>query len=122
MNMKDKAFYRYIYRHGLGYRILKDNEHFGWYDRIEDALYDRDRLEQVDWDIQTWTELPETPNPYEHMNLPPYEESKSTYITHIPEKWRVQKRIDGKMSYFGSYDTFEEAEKRRNELIIKGVL
>ena len=119
-SLKEEGFYRYISRRGTGYQILKNNEHYGWYDRIEDALFDRDRLEQVDWDIQTWTELPEIPNPYEHMDLPAYEERKTTFIQHLPERWRVQKRLNGKMCYFGTYKTFEEAEERRNELIMNG--
>lgn len=122
MALKDKAFYRYIIRRNKGYQILKNNEHYGWYENIEDALFDRDRLEQCDWNFSVFVELPEIPNPYSHMTLPPFEKAKSTYIQHLPEKWRVLKRIDGKMCYFGTFDSFEEAEEHRNQLIIKGVL
>ena len=118
--LKDDAFYRYITKRNNGWQLRKDGEHYGWYEDIEDALFDRDRLEQVEWDMSIFVELPEIPNPYYHIRLPPYEEVRSSYIQHLPERWRVQKRIDGKMSYFGTYDSFEEAEKRRNELIKNG--
>lgn len=120
--MKNKAFYRNIQRRGLGYQLRKNGEHYGWYDNLADALFDRDRLEQCDWDMSVFVELPEIPNPYEHMDLPPYNDAKATFITHLPERWRIQKRINGKMCYFGTYDSFEEAEKRRNELIMDNIL
>lgn len=104
-------FYRYIYKQGNGYRIIYQGEHYGWYDHLPTCLYDRDRLEAVDWDIQTWTELPEVPNPYEHIQLPEYH-CGMEYITHIPERWKVQKRIDGKVKYFGTYDSLEKAKER----------
>ena len=119
-SLKDDGFYRNITRRGLGWQLRHNDEHMGWYDRIEDALFDRDRLEQCDWDMSVFVELPEIPNPYDHMKLPRYEERKITFIQHLPERWRVQKRIDGKMCYFGTYESFEEAEKRRNELVING--
>ena len=121
MSRKEKAFYRHIYKQGKGYRIIYKDEHYGWYERIEDALYDRDRLEQVDFDIQTFCELPDIPNPYEHMKLPLFDKD-SEYITHIPEKWRIQKKINGKNCYFGTYRSLEEAQRRRDELIHDGIL
>ena len=119
-SLKEDGFYRYITRRGLGWQLRKNGEHYGWYDRIEDALFDRDRLEQCDWDFSVFCELPEISNPYEHMELPPYEERKATFIRHLPQRWRVEKRIEGKLCYFGTYKTFEEAEERRNELIKTG--
>ena len=109
--------YRYITKRDDKWQLRYKGEHYGWYNRIEEALFDRDRLESVDWDISVFVELPELPNPYDNMNLPEYEEHIASYIQHIPEKWRVQKRINGKLCYFGVYDTLEEAEKRRAELI-----
>lgn len=120
--MKDKLFYRYIYKQGKGYRIIKDNTHWGWYDNLPWCLYDRDRLEQVDWDMSQFVELAEVPNPYLHMELPPFEERKATYIQHLPEKWRVQKRIKGKLSYFGTFDTEEEAIRHRDKLLRERIL
>ena len=109
-------FYRYIYRMGNGYRIIYDGEYYGWYDDLPTCLYDRDRLEACDWDIQTWCEMPDTPNPYNHIQLPAFDKS-SEFITHIPEKWRVQKRINGRIQYFGTYDTLEKAQEVRDYLI-----
>jgi hypothetical protein len=121
--MKDKLFYRYIYKQGNGYRIIKDNEHWGWYDDLRLALFDRDMLEQVEWDMVEFLEIPDTiPNPYLHMELPPFEERKATYIQHLPEKWRVQKRIKGKLSYFGTFDTEEEAIRHRDKLLKERIL
>ena len=109
-------FYRYIYKHPSGYRIIYNGEDYGFYDDLADALYDRDRLEQVDWDVDLWLEMVETPNFYKSMVLPSFRRTGS-YIRHIPERWRVEKRIDGKLIYFGSYSSREDAEKRVIELI-----
>lgn len=121
VNVKDKLFYRYITKRGNGYQVRKDGEHYGWYPDLPTALFDRDRLEQCDWNMSVFVELPEIPNPYEHMRLPPFEHKKE-YITHLPERWRVQKSINGKMCYFGTFDNYEDAEKRRNELVMNGWL
>ena len=112
-------FYRYIYRENNGYSIKKNGEHYGYYTDLREALYDRDRLEQVDWDIQTWTELPVMPNHYKAITLPSFKRDTG-YITHIPERWVVQRKINGKIKYFGRYKSLEEARKRRDELILNG--
>ena len=109
-------FYRHIYKHPSGYRIIYKGEDYGFYEELPDALYDRDRLEQVDWDVDLWLEMAETPNFYKSMVLPSFKKNNS-YIRHIPERWRVEKRINGKVLYFGSYGTKEDAEKRVIELI-----
>ena len=87
---------------------------------MADALYDRDRLEQVNWDVDLWLEMVETPNFYKSMILPSFRKRNGSYIQHIPEKWRVVKRINGKLEYFGSYHSREEAEDRVNELMGNG--
>ena len=114
-----KVRFTYIYKRNGGYQILKDNVHYGWYDSLAWALYDRDRFEQTNWDWDLFLDLPDVPNPYEHMELPPFD-SNNSYISHIPERWKVQKSIDGKIKYFGSYKTREEAEARVQELIENG--
>ena len=118
--LKKDSFYRNITKRDDGYQIRKNGEHFGFYHRIEDALFDRDRFEQSDWDMDTFVQLAEIPNPYEHMDLPPFDERKYKYIQHIPEKWRVQRRINKKLCYFGTFDSLEEAEERKNYLIKNG--
>ena len=114
--MKDEAFYRYIYRQGDGYCIKKNNEYYGEYDKLEEALFDRDRLIQTNWDVSLWLELPDMPNPYYHIELPPFNHDM-TGITRVSKPYRVQKRINGKVKYFGAYATYDEAKQRRDELI-----
>lgn len=116
MDKERKEFYRHIYHQGNGYRIIYHGEHYGWYDDLPTCLYDRDRLEQAEWDIQTWAEMPEVPNPYEHITLPPFEKS-DRYIQYIPARYRVSRRIDGKVRYYGEYETLEEAMDRRDYLL-----
>ena len=113
-------FYRYIFETKGGYRIIHDNEDYGFYEDLADALYERDRLEQVNWDIDLWCELVDTPNFYKSIELPTFSKSSGKYITHIPERWRVQKKINGKIKYFGSYATREDAEKKVLELKSNG--
>lgn len=110
-----KRFYRYIYKEQKGYRIRYNGEHYGYYTDLADALYDRDRLEAVDWDIQTWTELPETPNHYKAMELPEFD-SDDNNIYHAREHWTIRKQMDGKVKYFGTFYSLEEAKERRDEL------
>lgn len=148
------SFYRYIYERNGSYEIIKDNEKYGTYNTLADALYERDRLEAVDWDWDLSMELPETINGYIHIQLPPYNH-KGSNITYDKEHWvvrgkgrrakyygtyyteeeakkvaliynakishrnsayRVQRRVDGKTTYFGRYKTYEEAEERVKEL------
>ena len=119
--MEHGKIYRYIIKKNNGYAIEKNKEHYGWYNDLTDALFDRDRLEQVDWDWALFVLLPEVPNHYKAIELPPFKK-KRDYITCIPTKWRVQKKINGRMRYFGTYDTLEEAEEKRNELLSEGIL
>ena len=152
--MSYRSFYRYIYEKKNRYVIRKGDEEFGRFTRLADALYERDRLMAVDWDWDKLSEMPETPNNYLHIKLPPFNH-KGQYITHDKEHWvvrgygrrqrhygtyfskeeaelvakiyyanvahrneayRVQKRVNGKTTYFGRYKTREEAEERVREL------
>lgn len=119
--MSNGKFYRYIHQHHNGYQILKDNESYGWYDNLPDALYDRDRLEECNWDLEEFVWLPEKENKYKHMILPPKElDNWKQYIYPSGSGFKIQKQINGKRKYFGTYKTLEEAIKRRNELIENG--
>lgn len=114
-------FYRYIYPHHNGYQISKDNESYGWYDNLPDALFDRDRLEACDWDIEEFVWLPEKENPYKHMKLPPRELDRwRQFIYPANNGFRIMKRINNKQHYFGTYKTLDEAIKRRDELVKNG--
>ena len=118
-NIKDKLFYQYIYERNNGYVIQYKNEVYGWYPDLATALFDRDRFIMVDWNFSLFVELPDIPNPYEHMELPPLSHDKE-YIVRIPETWRVQKRVNGKTQYYGTFKSYEEAKTRRDELIANG--
>ena len=114
-------FYRYIYERYGGYQIQKDNEHYGWYDDIRWALFDRDRLEQVDWDLEEFVWLPEKPNPYLDIELPPEDLDRHRQYIYLNTKgFRIMKNIDGEVKYFGTYPTLDEAIKVRNELMRNG--
>lgn len=153
--MSYKSFYRYIFKVGNSFIIRKNNEKFGTYNRVEDALYERDRLMAVDWDWDLYMELPETNNNYIHIDLPPFdhdpsyitersecwvvrgkrpkqkyhgsyntqEEAKevaliyNAYVTYVPRKYLIRKKVNGKMKSFGYYDTLDEAEEKVKELM-----
>lgn len=119
--MKNRFFYRGIYKKDKGYQLVHKNEHYGWYPDLPTALFDRDRLEQCGWDMEVFVQLPEIPNPYLYMELPEYHHEPE-YIVYLPAKWRVQKKVNGRMCYYGTFDSYEEAEKRRNDLIKKGLM
>lgn len=116
--MTSGKFYRYIYPYHNGFRIKKDNIHYGWYDDIRWALFDRDRLEKVNWDIEEFVWLPETDNPYLHMKLPPKELDRQRQYVYVGTKgFRIQKKVNGKLKSFGTYETLNEALDKRDELI-----
>ena len=98
--------------------IEKNHIHYGWYTDIRWALYDRDRLIEVDWDLGEWVYLPERENKYLHMELPPKNLKRwRQYIYPDNNQFRIIKTINGKKKYFGRYNTIDEAIKRRNELM-----
>ena len=107
--MSYEGFYRHIVFENNRYHVVKGNERYGSYRRLEDALYERDRLIAVDWDWDLSLELPETPNNYIHINLPPFNH-QPTHITVDNEHWVVREK--GKeQKYRGRYHTFEEAKR-----------
>lgn len=110
--------YHNIYKIRNGkYQIIKSNQYYGAFDKLEDALFERDALESVAWDIDKLCELPNKENKYYSVELPSFE--------HIPRyiqiekrknkvKWIIVKRLGTKRKRFGAYDTLEEAEKARD--------
>lgn len=111
-------FYKYIVKRKEGtYVIMKDNERYGTYTDIRDALHDRDMLIECNWDFTEMNSRDEKPNKYLDMELPP----SRKYITEKRQDNRVyymiRKTINGKSVFFGQYKTFEEAAKRRDELV-----
>lgn len=104
-----KGFYRYISKVGNSYRIVKDNEDYGTFSTLADALYERDRLIAVDWDLDLAMELPETINGYIHIDLPPFNH-EPTYIHNETEHWVVRGK-GARQRYYGTYYSKEEAER-----------
>lgn len=107
--MSYRNFYRFISKRGNSFVIRKDGEYYGSYQNIEDALYERDRLVQIDWDVDLWVGLAETNNPYYQITLPPFDR-EATYISEENECWVVREK--GKnQKYRGRYHSLEEAKK-----------
>lgn len=110
--MSYKSFYRYIYKENIRgkekYMIRKNGELFMDCYTLEEALYERDRLENAEWDWDNYVQMPDTINGYIHIDLPPFEK-KSTHIYEVPEQWVV--RGKGKrQKYYGTYYDYSEAK------------
>lgn len=110
-------FYHYIYEKHGGYQIIKDNEYYGWYEDIRDALHDRDVLESCDWDLGEFVYI-ERENKYRNMILPPKElDRQMQYVYRTNSGFRIQKKVNGELKHYGCFKTLKEALKRRDELI-----
>ena len=110
-------FYRYIYKEGKGYRISKDNVHFGYYEDIRDALHDRDNFEKCNWDLGEFVYM-DNPNPYLNMELPCMDcKHDNQYIYSNGTNYVIKKSINGVKHYFGTFKSIDEAKKTRNDLI-----
>lgn len=107
--LTEDNFYRHIVYQNKAYHIIRNNEQYGSYHDLEDALYERDRLIKVDWDWDLSMELEETENPYRKIQLPPFEH-KPKYIYFNRECWEVRER-GTKGKYHGVYYTLEEAKE-----------
>ena len=107
--MSYRNFYRYIKKRGNSFVIEKSNVSYGSYTDLAVALYERDRLMKVDWDMDLWVNLAETMNAYIHIDLPPFNHDPS-YIAEEKECWVV--RGKGKeQRHYGRYPTLEEAKR-----------
>ena len=96
------------YRKNLDvYEIIKNvngkNEYFGRYHNLKDAIKWRDYFQENNWN--THLRLIGTPNKNIYLKL---------------GKYRILKKINGKEYYFGSFNTYEEAETRVNQIRLKG--
>lgn len=101
------GFYKYIVKSEYNtYQIMKDNEKYGTFNKLTDALYERDRLIKCDWDYDKLSECPETENIYETIKLPRFIHEYS-YITHYPGYYKVY----WKKQYMAGFNTYEQAEK-----------
>ena len=119
------GLFKYI-RKVNGKYVIRNNCVWGTYDKVEDALHDRDLLVACDWDISEVLARDEIPNKYYEMDIPSYE----SYIGFKEEmKYITTQKIDGKEYYtvqrrhnrilrrYGYYKTLEEAIDKRNELM-----
>ena len=97
-------FYKYIIKRKNSFEIMKGNEKFGTYSKLTDALYERDRLIESNWDWDDYLQLEETINVYEKMMLPPFFHD-SSYIYERPMRYDVVK--DGEV--YGKFHTKTEA-------------
>lgn len=107
--MSYEGFYRYIYKYGKKYWIIKDNEWYTDCKTLEEALYERDRLILVNWDWDLYLQLAETVNGYIHISLPPFEH-KPSYVVTVKEHWEVRGK-GRKYRYYGTYQSEDEAKK-----------
>ena len=108
-----KKFYKYIQKRGDSYSIIKRGkdgvEWYGTYSKLTDALYERDRLIEADWDWDTLMEMEETENKYESMELPKFIH-EMMYIAHTPEVYKVYIGHKYKGSFRNKSDANEYAE------------
>lgn len=109
-------FYKYISKNGNSYYITKNNENFGSYTRLSDALYERDRLIQADWNWDALMELPETENFYEKMNLPKFIHEYS-YICRIAHTYKVYKNGEYYCSFNGKRNAHDYAKMIGGEVV-----
>lgn len=110
--MSYHGFYRNIVKRGDKYWVRKGDEYFVDCYTLAEALYERDRLMGVNWDWNLYLNLPQTPNNYIHIDLPPFHPQTASYITHINEYWTVLSK-GANPKYYGCYHSKEEAEKVR---------
>lgn len=110
------GLYKYIVKNGNGFKIQKDNEAFGTYSSLTDALYERDRLVKANWDWDDALQLEETDNFYEDMTLPKFVHEYS-YVSRIVQKYNVYK--DGKYycSFRNKTKAFDYAESIGGEVV-----
>lgn len=105
-NIKPSRGYgKYIAKVGKKYRVQKAINGkpvvFGVYETLEEATIARDRFESEKW-----------------QNVPDRSKASSNkYIYKTSRGYVIYKRIDGEVTYFGSFKTFEEASKERDKLI-----
>lgn len=127
--MDKKQFYKYIIlNRNNTYSIFYNNERYGTYDDITDALHDRDLLIESDWDIAEVMAQDEKPNKYKTMELPEWNRKPRIYDDRYITKqksgnkiyFKIQKHVDGVQQAFGYFKTYEEAVEKRDELEANG--
>ncbi|WP_405295830.1 zinc ribbon domain-containing protein [Methanobrevibacter sp.] len=116
-----RYFYRNIVKTGDVYRVKYNNEDYGEFRKLSDALYERDALFFCNFDYDLLVEC-DLENKYENMELPPFPEKRpkgrikgtkfnkkeregEILFNHKIRKFYIQKGDD----IIGHYDTMTEA-------------
>ena len=112
--MNTKHIYRYIWKIKGRYRIVKNNKSYGSFTKLENALLERDILEDYNWDENILTNIETiTKNRYLEMDLPPFKKQTKQklpkYIRKRGKGYLIQKSINGQTVHFGTYNTLKEA-------------
>ena len=124
-----KHLYRYIIKRGNSYTIRRQRKYYGTYGKLENAMLERDLLEDVNWDVAALINLPSVVNNrYFEWDLPPFPTLPRNDVYGLPKyitrgskgNYRVQKLLDGKVCSFGTYSRLEDAVNVRDELIRVG--
>ena len=112
---KSGKYGRYIAFHNESYRVQKvinGKQHFfGAFKTVEEAEYLRDLLIENNWDTSN------IPTKYLRNFVTNPDLERFYYIRKAKGKYIVSKIIDGKLKYFGTYDTKEEVVQAREELL-----
>ena len=139
-NKKQSNFYhniRFHHNRNFPYEVYystdinkkKYGQSMACYSCVEDALFDRDRLIECDWDYEVFIETVDDakPNPYYYQVLPPFPESwnrkksgrkksnwnlpKGIYLRDNGKRYRVIQWINNKEIYHGSSKSLKTAKK-----------
>lgn len=103
-------FYKYIIKSKNSYKIVKGKEYYGSYKKLTDALYERDRLIESDWDWDGAMQIDECENKYENMDLPPFTRDYS-YIHKSPSSYKVFKGREYLDFFVIKADAYKYAEE-----------
>ena len=116
-----RYFYRNIVKTGKVYRVKYNNNDYGEFKKLSDALYERDALFFCNFDYDLLVDY-DLENKYENMELPPFPEKRpkgrikgnkvnkseregEILFNHKLRKFYIKKGEDN----IGSYDTMTEA-------------
>ena len=100
-NNRNHVYYKYG-----KYRIYKNKTYYGSYSTRKEADKAVEFFEQHDWDK----------NYVKYLRDMPHYISKYVYLAPCG-KYVIEKNIDGRTEYYGSFPTLEEAESERDLLV-----
>ena len=100
-------FYKYISKSHNRYIICKNSEFYFSSESLAEALFERDLLIECNWDFDLLVEVPDRPNPYLDMVLPPFQHSPKHIKHDQVECWNVYQW----RNKIGSFDNEADAIK-----------